>query len=128
MERSLRRRDEATAMRMTFAVALMLACVAPALAEIPGPDDAVAVSGIVQNRLKADDINVRMVAEKPYIVAFWSSGGNYAAGEALTKKGKSGWAILKMTNEKFTASDLEALGVPPPTAEALAADLRVAGQ
>lgn len=95
---------------------------------MPGPDDAVAVSGLVQDRLKATDIDVRMVEEKPYAIAFWSGGKNYSAGEALTKKAKSGWTIVKVSNAKFTDSTLVALGVPENTAKALVADLKVAGQ
>lgn len=113
-------------MRIFVWIALVLACVAPAAAEIPGPDDAVAVSGIVQDRLKATDINVKMVAEKPYIIAYWSAGRNYAAGDALTKKGKSGWTIVKMTTGHFTGPALLALGVPESTAKALVADLKLA--
>jgi hypothetical protein len=115
-------------MRIFSLIALMLACIAPAAAAIPGPDDAVAVSGIVQDRLKAADIDVKMVAEKPYIIAYWSADRNYAAGEALTKKTKTGWTIVKMTTGKFTEPALAALGVPESTAKALVADLKAAGQ
>ncbi len=97
---------------------------APAVAEIPGPDDSVAVSGIVQDRLSATDIDVNMVAEQPYIIAYWSAGKNYAAGQALAKKSKSGWTIVKMTSGTFTGSALTALGVPDSTAKALVADLK----
>lgn len=117
-----------TFMRIFAVVALLLACAAPAAAEILGPDDAVAVSGIVQDRLSATDIDVKMVGEKPYAIAYWSAGRNYAAGEALTKKGKSGWTIVKLTNGKFTDSALRALGVPEPTSKALVADLKRAAQ
>lgn len=115
-------------MRTFVFVALVLASVAPAGAEILGADDAVAVSGIVQDRLKASDINVKMVAEKPYAIAFWNAGGNYTAGEALTKKGKTGWTIVKVTSGKFTDSALQNLGVPAPASKALVADLKRAGQ
>ncbi len=115
-------------MRIFAVVVLLLACAAPAAAEILGPDDAVAVSGIVQDRLNATDINVKMVGEKPYAIAYWSAGRNYAAGEALTKKGKGGWTIVKLTNGTFTDSALHALGVPEPTSKALVADLKRAEQ
>ncbi len=115
-------------MRIFATIALVLVCIAPAAAEIPGPDDAVAVSGMVQDRLSATDINVQMVEEKPYVIAFWSAGKNYAAGQALANKSKSGWTIVKMTNGKFTQSALAALGVPASTAKALVADLKVARQ
>ena len=115
-------------MRVFVFIALLIACIAPAGAEILGPDDAVAVSGIVQDRLNATDINVKMVGEKPYAIAYWSAGKNYAAGEALAKKSKSGWTIVKMTNGKFTGSALVALGVPQSTSKALEADLKLAGQ
>jgi hypothetical protein len=115
-------------MRIFASIALVLACVAPAAAEIPGPDDAAAVSGIVQDRLNATDINFQMVAEKPYVIASWTSGKNYAAGQALAKKGKGGWTIVKTTNAKFTAAALTSLGVPAATVKALVADLKVAHQ
>jgi hypothetical protein len=88
----------------------------------------VAVSGIVQDRLNATDINVQMVGEKPYAIAYWSAGKNYAAGEALTKKSKSGWTIVKMTNGNFTGSSLQTLGVPASTSKLLVADLKRAGR
>lgn len=109
-------------------VALALACAAPAAAAIPSPDDAIAISGIVQDRLKATDINVKMVEEKPYAIAFWSAGTGYAAGQALAKQSKSSWSIVKMTTGKFSGSALQSLGVPSSAANALAADLKVAGQ
>ncbi len=121
-ERALKR----TLMRIFAVISLVLACVMPAAAAIPGPDDAVAVSGIVQDRLNATDINVKMVEEKPYAIAFWSAGKNYAAGEALAKKEKSGWAIVKISSEKFSNPTLVALGVPESTAKALVADLNLA--
>jgi hypothetical protein len=114
-------------MKIFASITLALACVAPAAAEIPGPDDAVAVSGMVQDRLNATDIDVHMVAEKPYIIAFWSSGHKYSAGQALTKKGQGGWTIVKMTSATFTGSSLQALGVPASTAKALVADLKRTG-
>jgi hypothetical protein len=115
-------------MRILYSIALILVCIAPAAAEIAGPDDAVAVSGIVQDRLNATDIDVKMVAEKPYIVAYWTSGKNYAAGHALMLKTKSGWTIVKMTSGTFTEPSLEALGVPVSNAKALVADLKLANQ
>jgi hypothetical protein len=111
-------------MRIFLWIALALACVAPAAAEIPGPDDAVAVSGIVQDRLKATDISVNMVEEKPYAIAFWNAGHGYAAGQALTRKSSSGWTIVKMTSTTFTGSALVGLGVPAATAKKLAGDLK----
>ncbi|HET6276114.1 MAG TPA: hypothetical protein VFE16_09325 [Candidatus Cybelea sp.] len=115
-------------MRILASIILVLACFAPAAAAIPGPDDAIAISGIVQDRLKATDINVRIVEERPYAIAFWSGGKGYAAGEALTKKEKSGWTILKIASEKFTGATLLALGVPDSTAKALVADLDLANR
>jgi len=115
-------------MRIFVLAALMMASIAPAAAEILGPDDAVAVSGLVQERLNATDIDVKMVGEKPYAIAYWSAGRNYAAGEALTKKSKSGWTIVKVTNGKFTESALHALGVPEPTSKVLMGDLKRAAQ
>ena len=115
-------------MRKFLWIVLALACVAPAAAEMPAPNDAVAVSGIVQDRLKATDISVNMVAEKPYAIAYWTAGAGYAAGEALAKHGENGWTIVKMTAGRFTnVATLEALGVPSATAKALISDLKVAG-
>lgn len=116
-------------MRRFAWILLAFAFVAPAAAAMPGPDDAVAVSRIVQDRLNATDISVNMVEEKPYVVAYWKAGKGYAAGEALTKNGKNGWAIVKMTTGKLTdAATLESFGVPAATAKALVSDLKVAGQ
>jgi hypothetical protein len=115
-------------MRHLAWIVLTLACFAPAAAKVLGPDDAVAVSGIVQERLKATDINVSMVAEKPYAIAYWNAGAGYGAGEALAKNGKSGWAIVKITTGRFKdVAILEGLGVPSATAKALVFDLKVAG-
>ncbi|HYL27719.1 MAG TPA: hypothetical protein VEW74_07775 [Candidatus Nitrosotalea sp.] len=113
-------------MRILASIALALACVLAAVAAIPNPDDAIAISGIIQDRLHATDISVKMVQEKAYAIAYWSAGDGYGAGEALIKKTKSNWSIVEITTGKFTASRLEGLGVPAATAEALSADLKVA--
>jgi hypothetical protein len=115
-------------MRILWTLCLALMCASPALAAILGPDDALAVSGIVQQRLKAADISVSMVSEPPYGVAYWKAGTGYSAGQALVKKSKSGWTIVSLSNIKFNHLSLQQLGVPQKTAEALVADLKVAGQ
>ena len=107
---------------------LFLSCAAPAAAAMPGPDDAIAVSGIVQQRLKATDIDVQMIEERPYMIAHWKAGKGFSAGQALAKKAKAGWVIVKLINRKFTLRALTGLGVAPKTAKALIADLKVAGQ
>ena len=114
-------------MRVLATTLLALACALAAVAAIPNPDDAIAISGIIQNRLHATDINVNMVEEKTYAIAYWRAGEGYAAGEALTKKNNGTWGIVKMTTGKFTAATLESLGVPEATAQALSADLKAAG-
>jgi len=90
------------------------------------PDDAVAITAMVQNQLHVDDLDASMFQEKPYAVAYWSAGKGHAAGQALLKKGTAGWAIVKMTTGSLkSASALESLGVPASTAQALVKDLEV---
>jgi hypothetical protein len=115
-------------MRILAVLSLVLACAAPAVAAMPNPDDAIAVSGVVQHRLKAADISVSMVSELPYAVAYWKAGTGYSAGQALLKKGKSGWTIVTITNVKFNSVTLIEAGVPSATTKALIADLKVVGQ
>ncbi|HKE36177.1 MAG TPA: hypothetical protein VKB39_02005 [Candidatus Baltobacteraceae bacterium] len=90
------------------------------------PDDAVAITAMVQNQLHVDDLDASMFQEKPYAVAYWGAGKGHAAGQALLKKGTAGWAIVKMTTGSLkSASALESLGVPASTAQALVKDLEV---
>ena len=116
------------AMRIFAVLALALACAAPAYAAILNEQDAVALSGVVQERLNATDISMNMVAELPYAVAYWPAGKGYARGQALTKKSDGNWTIVKMATASFDASKLEKLGVPAAKAKALAVDLKRAGQ
>jgi hypothetical protein len=115
-------------MRLLMTLALAVVCSATTLAAIPNPDDAVAVSGIVQDRLKATDISVSMVSEPPYAVAYWKAGTGYSAGQALAKKSNGSWTIVQLSNIKFNKLFLQEAGVPPATAKALVHDLKVAGQ
>jgi hypothetical protein len=114
-------------MRIFAVLALALICAAPAAATILNQPDAVALSEVVQERLNATDINMSMVAELPYAIAYWPAGKGYGGGQALTKKTDGNWTIVKITNASFDASKLEKLGVPAAKAKALAADLKVAG-
>jgi hypothetical protein len=115
-------------MRTIAVLALALICVSPASAKILGEQDAVAVSGIVQERVKASDISVNMIAELPYAVAYWKAGTGFSAGQALVKKNASGWTIVSLSNIKFNVLSLEQLSVPKATAQALVKDLKVVGQ
>ncbi|HEY1429954.1 MAG TPA: hypothetical protein VGF18_10295 [Candidatus Tumulicola sp.] len=115
-------------MRIFAVFALVLACAAPAYAEILNEQDAVALSGVVQDRLAAQDINVHMVGELPYAIAYWPAGKGYGGGQALAKKSDGTWTVVKVTSASFDASKLKKLGVPDGKAKALIADLKVAGQ
>lgn len=115
-------------MRIFAVLALALVCAAPAAAAILDEQNAVALSGVVQERLNASDISINMVAELPYAIAYWPAGKGYGGGQALTKKSDGNWTIVKITNASFDASKLVKLGVPAAKAKALAADLKVAGQ
>jgi len=111
--------------RAALTLAAFALCTAVAAAcPRPKEDDAVTTSGLVQTRLKVDDFTTDMCQEKNYIVLQWHAGQGYAAGEALTQKTKSGWAIVKMTTGSLKdVALLESLGVPAATAKALANDL-----
>lgn len=90
--------------------------------------DAGDISGVVGDKLHADDFNCSMVGEMPYAVAYWKATSTYPAGSALVKKTSLGWTIVKMS--KNTLKDpalLQSLGVPAKTAQALVADLNRAG-
>jgi hypothetical protein len=115
-------------MRILWTLVLALTCSAVSLAAITNQDDAVAVSGILQDRLKANDISISMVSEPPYAVAYWKAGTGYSAGQALVKKSNGNWAIVTLSNIKFNKLLLQEAGVPQTTAKALVHDLKVAGQ
>ncbi|HXM06311.1 MAG TPA: hypothetical protein VN936_02545 [Candidatus Acidoferrum sp.] len=115
-------------MRIIAVLALALICVAPASAKILGEQDAVAVSEVVQQRVKAADISVNMVAELPYAVAYWKAGTGFSAGQALLKKNDGDWTIVSLSNIKFNVLSLQQSGVSKTTAKALVADLKVVGQ
>ena len=111
-------------MRVIPSLAAAVAFVA-LLGAVPlGPEDAVAITAAVQGRLRVDDLDASMFAEKPYAVAFWGAGKSYGAGEALLKKNGTNWTIVKMTTGSLkNAATLESLGVPPAIAQALVKDL-----
>ncbi|HEY3674654.1 MAG TPA: hypothetical protein VGK84_01550 [Candidatus Tumulicola sp.] len=115
-------------MRIIAVIALALFCAAPAYAKILGEQDAVSVSGLVQERVKATDISVNMVAEPPYAVAYWKAGTGFSAGQALLKKNGGSWTIVTLSNIKFNVLSLQQSGVSKTTAKALVADLKVVGQ
>ncbi len=95
-----------------------------AIAAILGESDAVAISELVQERLKVDDLNVSFVSEGKFAIAFWKAADGHAAGEALARKGADGWAIVKVSSGTFkNARTLEDVGVPAVQAKALVADL-----
>ena len=90
----------------------------------PSEADAVAVSGLIQSRLKVADFTTDMCQEKNYIVLQWHAGEGYGPGQALTKKAGANWSIVRMTAGSLKdVALLESLGVPASTAQALANDL-----
>jgi hypothetical protein len=105
-------------------VTALLGTSASAACRHPAENDAVAVTGLVQDRLKVDDFSADMCQESNYIVLQWNAGKGYHAGQALTKKTGSSWAIVRMTNGSLkSVALLESLGVPAATAQALSTDI-----
>jgi hypothetical protein len=91
--------------------------------------DAVAVSQLVQERLKVDDLNVSFVSEGKFAIAFWKAADGHGAGEALAKKNADGWVVVRQTSGTLkNAQTLENLGVPAVQAKALVSDLTTAGR
>ena len=115
---------------MKYFVAILAAIVLPiqAAATILPESDAVAISELVQERLKAHDLNVSFVAEGKFAIAFWKAADGHAGGEALAKKGADDWTIVSQTSGTYKAGTLESLGVPATQAKALVSDLKAAGQ
>lgn len=102
---------------------------AQAMAAILPEKDAVAVSQLVQESLKVDDLSVSFVSEGKFAIAFWKAADGHAGGEALARKSAGGWVIVKQTSRTFkSAQTLVALGVPANQAKALVSDLATAGQ
>lgn len=90
----------------------------------PSEADAVAASGLVQERLKVADFTTDLCQEKNYIVMEWQRGEGYGPGQALAKKTGSNWTIVRMTTGSLKdVALLESLGVPAATAQALAKDI-----
>ena len=112
-------------------IAILAGAVMPiqALAAILPESDAVAVSQLVQDRLKANDLSVSFVSEGKFAIAFWKAADGHAAGEALARKNADGWTIVRQTSGTFkNARTLENLGVPTVQAKALVSDLVRVGQ
>ena len=100
-----------------------------AKADILPEKDAVAVTELVQDRLKVDDLDVSMVAEGHFAIAYWKAVSGHPAGEALAKKTSGDWVIVRQSVGTLKdARTLENLGVPASQAKALVADLTRAGQ
>ena len=115
---------------LVFAVAVSAALL-PALAkaEILPEKDALAVTELVQDNLKVEDLDVSMVAEGNFAIAYWKAVGGHPAGEALAKKTLGSWVIVRQTAGTLKdVPTLEKLGVPASKAKALVADLVRAGR
>ena len=106
-----------------------LAAPSTALAKIVPMADAGEISGVVGDKLHADDFDCSMVGEPPYAVVYWKAAKGYEAGTALVKKTQTGWQLVKMSKASLKdAAVLQSLGVPAKSAQALVADLNKAGQ
>lgn len=106
-----------------------LAASGSALAKVVPMAEAGEISGVVGDKLHADDFNCSMVGEPPYAVVYWKAGNGYAPGSALVKKSELGWQVVKMSKSSLKdAATLQSLGVPASTAQKLVADLNKAGQ
>lgn len=109
-----------------FAACVLCAVVLLAADPLSGPE-ADAITAAVQHKLAVKDFTTSMFEEKPYAVAFWDADSGYAAGEALLKKTKDDWVVIKMTTGSLKdAALLESLGVPAATAQAFVHDLTIA--
>jgi len=96
-----------------------IACAADPISE----DDAVAVTAVVQDHLKAKDLTDIIRREGQYAVAVWAAQSGVGPGEALLKKTQTGWILLRQDGSLRSAETLENLGVPPATAQKLVKDL-----
>jgi hypothetical protein len=113
--------------RLVVATLCAFAFLAPAAvrASTLPMEDALAVSGLVNDRMHSDQLDKTFVGELPYAVTFWKAGAGHAAGAALLKKTSGTWAIVEIGSAPLdTASCLEHFGVPAVQAKALAADIR----
>ena len=99
-----------------------------AIAAILRESDAVAITELMQERLKVDDLSVSFVSEGKFAIAFWKAADGHAAGEALARKNADDWTIVKQISGAFrNARMLEDLGVPAAQAKALVSDLATTG-
>ncbi|MGA8534533.1 MAG: hypothetical protein WB615_10535 [Candidatus Tumulicola sp.] len=118
-------------MKKLLCAAIAAAAFLPVLAkaDIPPEQDAVAISQLVQDNLKVADLDVSMVAEGNFAIAYWKAAGGHSAGEALARKKSGTWVIVRQTAGTLkNAQTLESLGVPATQAKALVADLARAGK
>lgn len=107
----------------------ILAAPGSALAKLVPMADAGEISGVVGDKLHADDFNCSMVGEPPYAVVYWKAGKGYAPGNALVEKTHLGWQLIELSKTSLKdAAALQGLGVPVKTAQALVADLNNVGQ
>ncbi len=112
-----------------LALAAILAAPATGVAHILPMTDAMAVMDVVHAHLSnSDDLDIALVAEGTYAIAFWKAEKGHSAGAALVKNSSKGWTLVKMQSVPFTtAAQLEALGTSATVANALIADLKKQG-
>ena len=106
-------------------IALAMAMPLAVEAKVLPMEDAMGVIDVVHAHLAhSDDLDINLVGEPPYAIAWWNAENGHAGGSALEKKSGKNWALVKMISGNFAdASSLEALGVPASQAIALIADL-----
>jgi hypothetical protein len=118
--------------KATLAIVAVLSGIAipiRAAAAILPEKDAVEVSGLVQESLKVDDLDVSFVSEGKFAIAFWKAANGHGAGEALARKNGGSWAIVRQTSGSLkSVKTLESLGVPEAQAKALVSDLTTVGR
>jgi hypothetical protein len=112
-----------------LALVAMLAVPSMGFAKILPMTDAMAVIDVVHaNLANSEELDISLVAEGSYAVAFWKAEKGHTAGTALLKNTPKGWVLVKMRPTHFTAAaDLEALGVSTSVASALMTDLHKQG-
>jgi hypothetical protein len=98
----------------------------PAGAKILPMDDAMAVSDAVHAHVaNSDELDLHLVGEGSYAVAFWKAEKGHGGGAALLKKTNGNWQLIEIVPQVFSdPSALDKLGVPPAQATALIADLQ----
>ena len=96
-----------------------------AAAKVLPMTDAMAVMDVVHEHLAhSDDLDISLVSEGVYAIAFWKAANGHPGGSSLLKKVASNWQLVKMQSTQFTAAtELQGLGVPATQAKALIADL-----